>query len=79
MNLIRLWLGDWVNNMVKMNQVVCEKNRLDTSVGSKFPVRPFTRNNLWKFIRCILLAVTFGVLNNMSVRRSKLYCEIHYT
>ena len=37
-----------------MNQAVGEKNRPDKSGGRKRPVLPFTRNNLWKRIGCIL-------------------------
>ena len=43
-----------------MNQAVGENNRLDKLVGRKQPVRLFTRNEFWKCIGCILLAVIYG-------------------
>ena len=60
-NIIKLWPGDWVTQMEKMNQAVGEKNNINTSVGRKRPARNFTRNEFWKCIRYILPEVTFGV------------------
>ena len=61
MHPIKFWPGDWVKHMAKMNQLVGEKNHLDTSVTRKRLVCPFTRNKFWKCIVCILSEVTFGL------------------
>ena len=50
MHINKLWPGDWVKQMTKTNQAVGGKNRLDTSVGRKWPIHPFTSNELWKCI-----------------------------
>ena len=44
----------------KMNEVVGMKNSLDNSGGKKHSVCPFIRQELWKCIGCILLAVNYG-------------------
>ena len=64
MHLFQLWPVDWVKHMVKINQVVGEKNRLDASVVRKQPVRHFTRNKFWECIGYIPSSVTFGVKGN---------------
>ena len=56
-----LWQGDWVEQVAKMNQVVVENIFLDKSGGRKRPVRHFTRNEFWKCMVCILLAVIYGI------------------
>ena len=42
-----------------MNEAVVIKNRLRISGGNKPLVRPFRRQELCKFVGCILLAVTY--------------------
>ena len=44
----------------KMNLMVGENNCLDISGGKKLLVFTFRRQELCKFIGCILLAVTYG-------------------
>ena len=43
-----------------MNEVVVEKNCLDSVGGKKRHVRFFINNELWKFIGPILSEVTYG-------------------
>ena len=71
--LIKLWPGNWVKQMVKMNQAVGKKNRLDILVGRKRPIRYFPRNKFWKFIGRILSEVTFGVKGNQLCGKSESY------
>ena len=58
--IIQLWPGDWVNQMKKMNEAVGMKNSLTKAGGGKRLVRPFIRQELWKCIGCVLLAVSYG-------------------
>ena len=44
----------------KMNEAVGTKNCLILYGGKKWQVCPFRRQELWKYIGCILLAVTYG-------------------
>ena len=44
----------------KINEAVGENNRIDDSGRKKGLVFPFRRQELWKFIRCIILAVAYG-------------------
>ena len=46
--------------MEKMNEAVCMKNRFTSNGGGKRPVKPFKMQELWKYIGCILSAVTYG-------------------
>ena len=50
---------DWVKHMVKINEAVGEKNRLDKSWGKKLLVQNVTKNEFWKCIGCIILTVTY--------------------
>ena len=59
-HLIKLWPGDWVRHMEKMNEAVCMKNRVSSNGGGKRQVKKFKRQEFWKCIGCILLAVTYG-------------------
>ena len=59
-HLIQLWQGDWVNHMSKMNEVVDEHNRLDKCGGKRWLVWHFSNKEFWKYIGCIVLAVTYG-------------------
>ena len=43
-----------------MNELVCMKNRFTSNGGGKRLVRPFKRQEFWKCISCVLLAVTYG-------------------
>ena len=43
-----------------MNLAVGEKNRLDISGGNIWLVHTFRRQVFWKFIGCIISAVTYG-------------------
>ena len=57
---IQLWPGDWVKQMEKINEAVGMNNRVTVSGGGKRIVRNFISQELWKFIDCVLLAVTYG-------------------
>ena len=46
--------------MVNINEVVGMKNCLDISGVRKRVVRPFRRQELWKYIGCIISALTYG-------------------
>ena len=46
--------------MKNVNVAVGEKNCLDLSVEKRQLVHPFRRQECWKFIGCILSAVTYG-------------------
>ena len=59
-NLIQLWLGDWLRQIAKTNEAVCMKNRFTSNGGGKLLVRPFKRQEFWKCIGCIILAVNYG-------------------
>ena len=52
-HIIKLWPGDWVKHMSKMNEVVGVNNRFTMDGGGKRLVRPFRRQDFWKFICCI--------------------------
>ena len=43
-----------------MNEAVTMKNRVTLNGGGKRQVKIFTRQEFWKFIGCILSAVTYG-------------------
>ena len=43
-----------------MNEVIGTKNCLIMSGVNKWLVSPFRRHELWKYIVCILSAVTYG-------------------
>ena len=47
-----------------MNLAVAENNRQDIHGGNNQLVRHFTRKYFWKFIGCILSAVTYGNKGN---------------
>ena len=56
----KLWPGDWEKQIKKMNEAVCMKNRVTLNGGGKRQVKKFTRQEFWKFIGRILLAVNYG-------------------
>ena len=70
---IQLWPVDWVKHMEKMNEAVGMKIGLMMSSGNKWLVRPFRRQDFWKFIGCVLLVVTYGK------KGEKLWSEIPNT
>ena len=55
-----------------MNEAVGENNRLGKLRGKKWLVRHFTKNGFWKFIGCILSAVTYDIKVHLSIRSGKL-------
>ena len=59
-----------MNQMEKMNKVVGMKNCFTIDRGGKRLVRPLKRQELWRFIGCILSSVTYGKKGN------KLWSEI---
>ena len=44
----------------KINEAVCMNNRVTLNGGGKRQVKKFTRQEFWKCIGYILLAVTYG-------------------
>ena len=58
-HLIKFWPGDWEKHMEKI-EVVTMKNRVTLNGGGKRQIKKFTRQEFWKCIVCILLAVTYG-------------------
>ena len=46
--------------MAKINEVVVMKNRVTVGEGGERIVRPFRRQEFWKFIGCLLSEVTYG-------------------
>ena len=59
-NLIQLWPGDWVKQMEKINEAVGMKNCVTVGGGRKRILCPFIRQQFWKGIGCVILAVTYG-------------------
>ena len=59
-HIIQLWPGDWVKHMANMNEAGVVRNHFTVNGGGKRLVRPFNRQELYKFIVCILSAVTYG-------------------
>ena len=59
-HLIKLWQGDWVKHMAKMNEAFGMKNRLMMGGGGKRIVCPFISQEFWKCIGGVLLEVTYG-------------------
>ena len=59
-HIIKLWSGDWVKQMSKINEAVVMKNRVTVGEGGERIVRPFRRQEFWKCIGCVILKVTYG-------------------
>ena len=49
-NIIQLWPGDWMKQMANINEVVDMNNRFTMDGGGKRLVRPFRRQEFWKYI-----------------------------
>ena len=58
--LIQLYPGYWVKQMAKSNEAVGMKNRFTVNGGGKRLVRPFGKHEFWKFVGCVIAAVTYG-------------------
>ena len=58
-HIIQLCPGDRVKQMEKMNEVNGMKNRVTVGGGGKRIVLTFRRQDLWKFVGCVLSAVTY--------------------
>ena len=61
--LMKLWPGDWEEQLQRMNKKVYEDNgRRETQENGQFrKLRRFSRNEFWKNIGCLLSAPTFGL------------------
>ena len=61
--LMKLWHGDWEEQLDRMNKKVDEDNgRGETQDNRQFrKLRRLSRNKFWKNIGCLLLAPTFGL------------------
>ena len=53
-HIIKLWSGDWVKQMSKINEAVVMKNRFTVYGGGKRLVGPFKRQDFWECVGCIL-------------------------
>ena len=53
-HIIKLWTGDWVKQMKKMNEAVGMKNRPTMGGGGKRLVCPFRSQQFWECISCII-------------------------
>ena len=49
-----------MKQMVKINEAVGMKNHLKMGGGGKWIVCPFRRKEFWKYIGCVISAVTNG-------------------
>ena len=61
--LIKLWPGDWVDQLKRMNKKVDEENgkqRVKGNVRYR-KVRRFSSSEFWKNIGCLVSAPTFGL------------------
>ena len=61
--LIKLWPGDWIDQLKRMNQKVYEENgkqRVKYNVRYR-KVRRFSSCEFWKNIGCLVSAPTFGL------------------
>ena len=61
--LIKLWPGDWIDQLKRMNQKVDEENgeqRVKGNVRYR-KVRRFSSCEFWKNIGCLVSAPTFGL------------------
>ena len=59
-----------MKQMEKINEAVGMKNRFTVNGGGKRLVRPFGKHKFWKFIGCVISAVTYGE------KEHKLWSEI---
>ena len=61
--LIKLWPGDWISQLKRMNKKVDEENGKLLNKGNVRyrKVRRFSSNELWKNIGCLVSASTFGL------------------
>ena len=59
-HIIQLWKGDWVKQIEKVDEVVGMKNCVTMNGRGKRLVLTFKSQEFWKFIDCILSAVTYG-------------------
>ena len=61
--LIKLWPGDWIDQLKKINKKVDEENgkqRVKGNVRYR-KVRHFSSSELWKNIGCLVSSPTFGL------------------
>ena len=72
-HLIQLCPGDWANNMKNMNKSFGMKNCLDISGRKKQLCCTFISQCLWKYVGCVLLAVTYGKKGKNIWRKTKKY------
>ena len=61
--LIKLWPGDWIDKLKRMNRKVDEENGKQRVKGNvRFrKVRRFSSSEFWKHIGCLVSAPTFGL------------------
>ena len=63
---MKLWPGDWWEQIEQMNKKVDEENgRGGAQYNGQFlKLRRFSRNKLWKNIGCLLSAPTVGLMGS---------------
>ena len=61
--LIKLWPGDWIDQLKRMNRKVDEENGKQLNKGNDWycKVRCFSSYEFWKNIGCLVSAPTFGI------------------
>ena len=61
--LIKLWPGEWIDQLMRMNQKVGEENRKQLNkVNVRYrKFRRFSSNEFWKNIGCLVSVHTFGL------------------
>ena len=61
--LIKIWPGNWISKLNRMNQKVDEENgKAFNKVNVRYrKVRRFYSNEFWGSIRCLISAPTFGI------------------
>ena len=58
-HIIQLGQDHWLNQIAKTNEAFGMNNYFTMEGGGRRLVRPFRRQQFWKYIGCILLAVTY--------------------
>ena len=76
-HLIQLWPDDLVKHTAKMNEVVVIRNRFTMNGLGKRLVRPFRKQEFWKCIGCILLALNYrNKVHNLWSEIPKAFCRM---
>ena len=66
-NLIELWTGWWEDHLVNINSLFCDQNIYQQKSRKTRYIGDFSKNEFWKCIGCILLAVTYGDKKDLGI------------